>query len=280
MGAVVACLTEAPAKRLNRLPVSHGMGDEVIISREGNIGRVTVNRPKQLNAMNSAVRSTIAAAFEQFGGDSEVRAIILAGAGEKSFIAGADLAEFAASGELDSAKMRNEWHMTEVAAACPTPIIAMVDGFCLGGGMELAMACDLRVASDRSRFGQPEINLGILPGAGGTQRLPRLAGEGRALELMLTGRMIDAAEAERYGIVNFVWPADVLEELTLELAEQIASKAAFAAERVKRATRSGLALEEGLQHERELFAECFNSPDGKEGVAAFLEKRKPRFNRS
>ena len=109
----------------------------------------------------------------------------------------------------------------------------MVDGFCLGGGMELAMACDLRVASDRSRFGQPEINLGILPGAGGTQRLPRLAGEGRALELMLTGRMIDAAEAERYGIVNFVWPADVLEELTLELAEQIASKAAFATERVK-----------------------------------------------
>ena len=256
------------------------MANEVIVLQEGHIGRVTVNRPKQLNAMNSATRSAIVEAFEQFGSDPEVRAIILAGAGEKSFIAGADLAEFAASGELDSAKMRNEWHMTEVAAACPTPIIAMVDGFCLGGGMELAMACDLRVASDRSRFGQPEINLGILPGAGGTQRLPRLAGEGRALELMLTGRMIDAAEAERYGIVNFVWPADVLEELTLELAEQIASKAAFAAERVKRATRSGLALEEGLQHERELFAECFNSPDGKEGVAAFLEKRKPRFNRS
>ena len=256
------------------------MVNEVIVLQEGHIGRVTVNRPKQLNAMNSATRSAIVEAFEQFGSDPDVRAIILAGAGEKSFIAGADLTEFATSDELDTAKMRNEWRMIDIAAACPTPIIAMIDGFCLGGGMELAMACDLRVASDRSRFGQPEINLGILPGAGGTQRLPRLVGEGRALELMLTGRIIDAAEAERYGIVNFVWPADELETRTIELAEQIASKAAFAAERVKRATRSGLALEEGLQHERELFAECFNSPDGKEGVAAFLEKRKPRFNRS
>ena len=152
------------------------MPNEVIVLQEGHIGRVTVNRPKQLNAMNSATRSAIVEAFEQFGSDPDVRAIILAGAGEKSFIAGADLTEFATSGELDTAKMRNEWHITEVAAACPTPIIAMVDGFCLGGGMELAMACDLRVASDRSRFGQPEINLGILPGAGGTQRLPRLTG--------------------------------------------------------------------------------------------------------
>ncbi len=229
--------------------------------------------------MNAAVRGAIAAAFEQFGADREVRAIILAGAGEKSFIAGADLTEFAASGELNRERMRDEWRMTDVAAACPTPIIAMVDGFCLGGGMELAMACDLRVASDRSKFGQPEINLGILPGAGGTQRLPRLAGEGRALELMLTGRMIPAEEAERYGIVNFVWPAKELEARTVELAEQIASKPAFAAERIKRATRSGLPLAEGLRNEQELFAECFNSPDGKEGVAAFLEKRKPRFNR-
>ena len=144
------------------------MGKEVIVSREGNIGRITVNRPEQLNAMNAAARSAIAAAFEQFGTDPEVRAIILAGTGEKSFIAGADLGEFAASGELDPERMRDEWRMTDVAASCPTPIIAMVDGFCLGGGMELAMACDLRVASDRSRFGQPEINLGILPGAGGT----------------------------------------------------------------------------------------------------------------
>ena len=140
------------------------MGNEVIVSKDGNIGRVTVNRPNQLNAMNSATRNAIVEAFEQFGSDSDVRVIILAGAGEKSFIAGADLAEFAASGELDLAEMRNEWHMTEVAATCPTPIIAMIDGFCLGGGMELAMACDLRVASERARFGQPEINLGILPG--------------------------------------------------------------------------------------------------------------------
>ena len=267
------------ANRLNRRPAPQRMGKEVIVSREGNIGRVTVNRPEQLNAMNAAARSAIAAAFEQFGADPEVRAIILAGTGEKSFIAGADLGEFAASGELDPERMRDEWRMTDVAASCPTPIIAMVDGFCLGGGMELAMACDLRVASDRSRFGQPEINLGILPGAGGTQRLPRLAGEGRALELMLTGRMIPAEEAKRYGIVNFVWPAEELEARTVELAEQIASKPAFAAERIKRATRSGLPLAEGLRNEQKLFAECFNSPDGKEGIAAFLEKRKPRFNR-
>ena len=125
------------------------MGNEVIVSKDGNIGRVTVNRPKQLNAMNLETRNAIVEAFEQFGSDSDVRVIILAGAGEKSFIAGADLAEFAASGELDSAKMRNEWQMTEVAATCPTPIVAMIDGFCLGGGMELAMACDLRVASER-----------------------------------------------------------------------------------------------------------------------------------
>ena len=159
------------------------------------------------------------------------------------------------------------------------PTIAMIDGFALGGGLELAMACDLRIASDRSKLGQPEINIGIIPGAGGTQRLTRLVGEGRAMEMILTGRMITAEEALSYGILNFVYTSDELETKTMEIANTIVEKSSYAIERAKKSVKavSKMNLEEGLKFEREMFIECANSEDGKEGITAFIEKRKPHF---
>ena len=155
----------------------------------------------------------------------------------------------------------------------------MIDGFCLGGGLEIAMSCDLRISSDRSKLGQPEINIGIIPGAGGTQRLTRLIGEGRAMELILTGRMIDAKEAHQYGIVNFVFSPEDLEEKTMEIANTIASKSSYAVERAKKSVKAvaEMSLEKGLKYEQDLFVECFKSEDGKEGIAAFIDKRKANF---
>ena len=155
----------------------------------------------------------------------------------------------------------------------------MINGFCLGGGLEIAMSCDLRTSSDRSKLGQPEINIGIIPGAGGTQRLTRLIGEGRAMELILTGRMIKAEEALQYGILNFVFTSEELEEKTIELANTIASKSSYAVERAKRSVKAvaEMSLEKGLKYEQELFIECFKSDDGKEGIEAFIDKRKPNF---
>lgn len=160
------------------------------------------------------------------------------------------------------------------------PVIAMIDGFCLGGGLEIAIACDLRTSSKKSKFGQPEINIGIIPGAGGTQRLTRLIGEGRAMEMILTGRMINAEEAHQYGIVNFVFDSEELEAKTLEIANTIAEKSRYAAERAKKCVKvvAKMSLEEGLKYEQEMFIECFKSEDGKEGIAAFIEKREAHFS--
>ena len=155
----------------------------------------------------------------------------------------------------------------------------MIDGFCLGGGLEIAMSCDLRVASDRTKLGQPEINIGIIPGAGGTQRLTRLVGEGRAMEMILTGRMVKAEEGLQYGILNFIFTHDELEEKTMEMAKKITEKSPYAIERAKQSVKSvsNMNLREGLKFEREMFLECFTSDDGKEGITAFIEKRKANF---
>ena len=155
----------------------------------------------------------------------------------------------------------------------------MIDGFCLGGGLEIAMSCDLRIASDRTKLGQPEINIGIIPGAGGTQRLTRLVGEGRAMEMILTGRMVKAEEGLQYGILNFIFTPDELEEKTMEIAKKITEKSPYAIERAKQSVKSvsNMNLKEGLKFEREMFLECFNSDDGKEGITAFIEKRKANF---
>ncbi len=250
-----------------------------IEKRSGGVAVLTVNRPDKLNALNSTVHIEGVAALDQLKTDDSVRVLVITGAGEKSFVAGADIGEFAGKTVAAQRNVFQNRSLFNSLDSFPKPVIAMVNGFCLGGGCELAMACDLRTASEKARFGQPEINLGIIPGGGGTQRLTRLIGETKAMELILTGDMIDAQTAFRLGLVNEVFAPDELEEKTFALANKIAEKAPvalqMAKEAVKLASRSN--LDEGLRREIDLFAVCFSTEDKEEGVAAFLEKRKPVF---
>ena len=248
----------------------------ILVEKKGRIGIITVNRPEQLNSMNSATRSEMTQSFEDMETDSDVSVVILTGASGKSFIAGADIKEFAEMDLRTREEMNEDWRVNKVISEMTKPVIAMINGFCLGGGLEIAMACDLRISSEKSKLGQPEINIGIIPGAGGTQRLTRLIGEGRAMEMILTGRMITAKEAHQYGIVNFVFDSDELEIKTLEIANTIADKSPYAIERAKKCVRAvaEMSLEKGLEYEQDMFIECFRSEDGKEGIAAFIEKRK------
>lgn len=251
----------------------------VLEEKRDRIGIITVNRPEQLNSMNSETRKEMADSFEKMDNDPQIAVAILTGSPGKAFIAGADIKEFAEMNLENGEEMEEDWRVTKVISEMKKPVIAMIDGFCLGGGLEIAMSCDLRISSDRSKLGQPEINIGIIPGAGGTQRLTRLIGEGRAMELILTGRMIDAKEAHQYGIVNFVFSPEDLEEKTMEIANTIASKSSYAVERAKKSVKAvaEMSLEKGLKYEQDLFVECFKSEDGKEGIAAFIDKRKANF---
>jgi len=253
--------------------------ETITVEKRGRVAVLTINRPDKLNALNSKVHSEGVAALDELKRDDEVRVVVITGAGERSFIAGADISEFQDKTPVTQRNTFTERSLFNSIDSFPKPVIAMVNGFCLGGGNELAMACDIRIASENARFSQPEINLGIMCGGGGTQRLPKLVGEGRAMEMVLTGDMIDAATAERYGLVNHVYPSADLEAETMSLAEKIAEKAPIALqlskEAVKFASRSN--LDEGLRREVDLFAICFSTEDKKEGVAAFLEKRKPEF---
>ena len=247
--------------------------------RDSGVAVLTINRPDKLNALNKQVHSEGVAALDELKRDASVRVLVITGAGEKSFIAGADISEFSGQTPVTQRNLFHERTFFNSIDTFPKPTIAMVNGFCLGGGNELALACDLRVCSENAKFSQPEINLGIMPGGGGTQRLTRLIGEGRAMEIMLTGDMIDAETALKFGLVNYVHPSAELEAKTMELAEKIATKAPIALqlskEAVKFAARSN--LDEGLRREVDLFAICFSTEDKKEGVSAFLEKRKPEF---
>jgi len=253
--------------------------ETITIESRGSVAIVTINRPDKLNALNQQVHVDGVAALDQLKADESVRVVILTGSGEKAFIAGADISEFADKTPVAQRDLFNERTLFNSIDTFPKPVIAMVNGFCLGGGNELALACDIRIASENAKFSQPEINLGIMCGGGGTQRLARLIGEGRAMELCLMGDMIDAATAHRFGLVNHVFPADQLEAETLRLAAKIAEKAPIALqltkEAVKFASRSN--LDEGLRREVDLFALCFSTEDKEEGVTAFLEKRKPVF---
>ena len=251
----------------------------ILEERRNRIGIITVNRPEQLNSMNAETRSEMADYFEKMDNDPKIAVVILTGSPGKAFIAGADIKEFAEMKLENSEEMKEDWRVTKVISGMKKPVIAMIDGFCLGGGLEIAMSCDLRISSNRSKLGQPEINIGIIPGAGGTQRLTRLVGEGRAMELILTGRMINAEEALQYGILNFIFTPEELEEKTMELANTIASKSSYAVERAKRSVKAvaEMSLEKGLKYEQDLFIECFKSEDGKEGIKAFIEKRKADF---
>jgi len=238
-----------------------------------------VNRPDKLNALNIATRNDILAAFEQLEHDDEVRVVIITGAGEKAFIAGADINEFAGMTAIKQRTVMKGRRAFDSVEDFPKPVIAMINGFALGGGCELALSCDIRIASSKAKLGQPEIKLGIIPGGGGTQRLTRLIGEGKAMELILTGDMISAEEAEQLGLVNHVFAPEELESKTMELANKIADMSPIALAMAKAAVKNAarLDLRAGLEAEVDLFALCFSSEDKEEGVRAFIEKRKPEF---
>lgn len=251
----------------------------ITVEKRGAVAVLTINRPDKLNALNKQVHKEGVAALDELRADADVRVVVITGAGPKSFIAGADISEFAGQTPVTQRDLFLERTFFNSIDAFPKPVIAMINGFCLGGGNELALACDIRIAAENARFAQPEINLGIMCGGGGTQRLTRLIGEGRAMEMVLTGDMIDAPTALKFGLVTAVHPAEELEAKTMELAEKIAEKAPIALqltkEAVKFASRSN--LDEGLRREVDLFAICFSTEDKQEGVSAFLEKRKPVF---
>lgn len=253
--------------------------ETVSVEKEGKVAILTINRPDKLNALSSTVHKEGVQALDELRVDDSVRVVVITGSGEKSFIAGADISEFAGKTPVTQRATFQERTLFNAIDTFPKPVIAMVNGFCLGGGNELALACDLRICSDTARFSQPEINLGVMPGGGGTQRLTRLVGEGRSMEMCLSGEMIDASTAHRFGLVNHVHPVDELRAKTLELAGKIAEKAPIALQLVKEAVKfaSRSNLDEGLRREVDLFAICFSTEDKTEGVSAFLEKRKPEF---
>ncbi|MER3431202.1 MAG: crotonase [Blastocatellia bacterium] len=253
--------------------------ETILLEQRGAVAVLTINRPDKLNALNKQVHLESVAALDKLRHDETVRVLVITGSGNKAFIAGADIAEFAEQTPIGQRNFFYERTLFNTIDSFPKPVIAMINGFCLGGGNELALACDIRIASETAKFSQPEINLGIMPGGGGTQRLARLIGEGRAMELCLTGDMIDAETALRFGLVNYVFPPDELEGGTMKIAEKIAEKAPIALQLTKEAVKFAAKsnLDEGLRREVDLFALCFSTEDKEEGVRAFLEKRKPNF---
>lgn len=247
--------------------------------KEG-IAYVTINRPKVLNALNDKVISELEQVFTTIKEDDQVKAVILTGAGEKAFVAGADITQLVDLNTLQGKDFaRKGQEVFCLIENLGKPVIAAINGFALGGGCELAMACTLRIASTNAKLGQPEVNLGIIPGYGGTQRLPRLVGKGRAMELLITGRMVDAQEAYQMGLVNKVVEPEKLMEEAEKLAKTIMSKGPVAIKLAIEAVNRGLevSLEEGLRIEADLFGLSCSTKDKVEGTKAFLEKRKPSF---
>ena len=241
------------------------------------IALIRLNRPKQLNALNGQVMDALCDALETLDRDEAIRVLVVTG-NEKAFAAGADIGEMADAGPMDMLRT-NRIAQWDRVRRITKPVIAAVAGWCLGGGCELAMALDLIVAAESAKFGQPEIKIGIIPGAGGTQRLPRATGKSKAMEMILTGEPIGAAEAERIGLVSRVVPNELLESDALDLAAEIATRAPLALRLAKESVNAAyeMSLTDGLAHERRLFYLLFSSEDQKEGMAAFLEKREPEF---
>jgi enoyl-CoA hydratase len=257
------------------------VGEYVFTERDGMVAVVTIDHPP-VNALSAPLLEELEAELVALDGDEEVRAIVLKGAGERAFVAGADISEFPSlreAGLQEGGSARGIQKLGARMDASDTPFVAAIHGFCLGGGLELAMCCDIRVAAEDAQLGQPEIKLGLIPGGGGTQRLPRLVGLGRALLLNLTGDFVDARTAYDWGLVEKVVPREELLETALGIARSIAARSPVAVgvlRELARTTRD-LPLEEGLRREADGFRRCLASEDGAEGVAAFLEKREPQF---
>ena len=261
--------------------MSYGPYETLLFEASDGIGVLTLNRPKALNALNAQLMSELQAFVSKVATDPEIKVLIITGAGEKAFVAGADITEM----QPKSAVEGRDWakfgqQVFDQIENLPQPVIAAVNGFALGGGNELAMACDIRIASEKAKFGQPEVNLGITPGFAGTQRLPRLIGKGRAKELIFTGEPIDAAEAYRIGLVNKVVPPEELLPAARDLAKKIIAKGEIAVRQCKAAINRGMEMDlaSGTAYEAEVFGLCFATADQKEGMRAFIEKRKPVFS--
>lgn len=251
----------------------------VLLEQRGRVALVTMNRPEKRNALDGQMRCAFLGVMDRIRRDVETRAVVIIGAGDKAFIAGADISEFEGRSPVDQFRVMRLPTVFDAVERFPKPVIAAVNGFCLGGGMELALACDIRLASANAKFGQPEVTLGLIPGGGGTQRLPRIIGLGHALRLILTGEMITAEDALRLGLVSEVTPPEVLADRAIAIGELIASKSPVAVAAAKEATRAAMSLplDEGLRLETALFQLCFSSEDKAEGVRAFLEKRPANF---
>ena len=252
----------------------------IMFGVEGSIATVTFNRPEVLNALNEETMQELGSAMSECKQDGTVRVVILTGAGDKAFIAGADINEFVGKSPAMIMGFAELGHnVVRIMETMGKPIVAAVNGYALGGGLEISMACDMRFASDKARFGQPEILLGLIPGMGGTQRLSRLVGIGLARELIMSGEQVTAQRAYEIGLVNRVFPAEQLMEETKKFAQRLAGLPPFALRMAKYAINYGydLALENANSLELQCFSQCWSTEDLKEGVAAFLEKRKPSF---
>jgi enoyl-CoA hydratase len=255
------------------------MPEHVKVQQQGAVATVTIQRPDKRNALDAATRSALVATFAKLRADDSVRVVVLTGSG-KAFVSGADVSEFVDKTPVTILHdLIHEPAIIDLVDQFPKPVIAMINGYCLGSGNELAMACDIRIASEDAKFGQPEVNLGMIPGGGATQRLPRIVGMGRALMMMYTGNILDSTEALRIGLVDFVVPATQLRARTMVLAEVIATKSPVALAMIKEATRASVRapLDDGIRHEQSLASVIFASKDMQEGLKAFLEKRQPKF---
>lgn len=251
----------------------------VIYEKKDFLSWITLNRPEARNAQNDTMRAELVQVLEDSRDDDSVRVIIITGAGDKAFSAGADISEFPKRMPADILRGKGTQRAVELLREIPKPVIAMVNGYALGGGCELAMACDIIIASENAQFGQPELRVGVIPGAGGTQILPRLVGEKKAKELIFTANPISAKEALELGLVNKVVPQDKLREAVMEIANAILQNSPVILKLAKIAVNKSLEtpLSVGMSYERDLFAMCFGTDDQKEGARAFLEKRKPEY---
>jgi len=254
--------------------------ENILVSLETNCATETINRPTKLNALNKATIIELQYAFISLEKNKDIRVIILTGSGEKAFVAGADITEFAHFSESEGADLalQGQTGLFDLIENLSTPVIAAINGFALGGGLELAMSCHFRVASENAKMGLPEVTLGVIPGYGGTQRLPQLVGKGKAMEMILTAGMLNAEEAKTYGLVNYVLPQETLLDFCKEMGQKISKNSpvaiGYAIKSINANFKEGV---NGYKTEIEAFGKCFATADFKEGTTAFLEKRKPDF---